>query len=66
MNEELLARLCERIEFLTEKIEKQESALESVAEAMRKIQLARAREQGYLAGAAAIAAVIGGVIARIL
>jgi hypothetical protein len=66
MSEEAIARLYERFEYLLNRVEKLEAGMEKLFEANQKIQLERAREHGYLAGAAALAALIGGVIARFL
>jgi DNA anti-recombination protein RmuC len=63
---EALARLYERMEHLLDRVEKLENALEKLAEAYQKIQLERAREHGYIAGIAAVAALIGGILAKAL
>jgi DNA anti-recombination protein RmuC len=63
---ETMARLYERIEHLLDRMEKLEAALGKLTEAYQRIQLERAREHGYFAGAAALAALAGGIIARFL
>jgi regulator of replication initiation timing len=63
---ESLARLHERIEHLLDRMEKLEAAMAKMVEINQKIQLERAREHGYFAGAAALAAMLGGLIAKFL
>jgi prefoldin subunit 5 len=66
MSEESIARLYERIEHLLDRVERVENALDKMTENFQKIQLERAREHGYFAGAAALAALAGGIVARFL
>ncbi|MDR1649033.1 MAG: hypothetical protein LBR71_02125 [Synergistaceae bacterium] len=66
MSEESVARLYERIEYLVDRVERLEHALEKLAEDYQKLQIERAREHGYVAGVAALAAVVGGILAKFL
>jgi prefoldin subunit 5 len=66
MSEEAIARLHERIEYLLNRMDKLEANMEKLMLDNQKIQIERAREHGYVAGAAALAALVGGVIARFL
>jgi hypothetical protein len=63
---ESLARLYERIEHVLIRLERLEVSLGKLAEEMRKMQLERAHERGYWAGAAALAALVGGIISKFL
>jgi hypothetical protein len=66
MSEEAVARLHERIEYLLNRMDKLEVGMEKLMDAHQKIQIERAREHGYFAGVAALAALIGGIIVKFL
>jgi uncharacterized protein (UPF0335 family) len=66
MSEETVARLYERIEYLIDRVNRLEDSQEKMAAAIQQMQLERARERGYIAGGAALASVLGGVLAKFL
>jgi hypothetical protein len=60
----LLAQIDIKLQHIVEEMSKHQEAIATLSEGVTTINLARAKERGYFAGAMAVCSIIGGLVAK--
>jgi hypothetical protein len=61
----LLAQIDLKLEHIVDELGKHQEAIAQLSEGIMEINLARAKERGYFAGAMAVGSILGGLLVKV-